>query len=49
MSPGVSVGNNLTSQAASDLGLPEGIAVAASLIDAHAGGLGKFGQKEKLH
>ncbi|XP_073400684.1 FGGY carbohydrate kinase domain-containing protein isoform X1 [Dendrobates tinctorius] len=43
VSPGVPVGNNLTSQAASDLGLPEGIAVAASLIDAHAGGLGVIG------
>ncbi|XP_066453850.1 FGGY carbohydrate kinase domain-containing protein isoform X1 [Eleutherodactylus coqui] len=43
VSPGVSVGNGLTSQAASDLGLPEGIAVAASLIDAHAGGLGVIG------
>ncbi|XP_075688816.1 FGGY carbohydrate kinase domain-containing protein [Rhinoderma darwinii] len=43
VSPGVSVGNNLTSEAAGDLGLPEGIAVAASLIDAHAGGLGVIG------
>ncbi|KAM4023241.1 FGGY carbohydrate kinase domain-containing protein isoform 2-T2 [Anomaloglossus baeobatrachus] len=43
VSPGVSVGNNLTSQAAVDLGLPDGIAVAASLIDAHAGGLGVIG------
>ncbi|XP_040264002.1 FGGY carbohydrate kinase domain-containing protein isoform X1 [Bufo bufo] len=43
VSPGVSVGNNLMSQAARDLGLPEGVAVAASLIDAHAGGLGVIG------
>ncbi|XP_056388920.1 FGGY carbohydrate kinase domain-containing protein isoform X2 [Hyla sarda] len=43
VSPGDSVGNNLTSRAARDLGLPEGIAVAASLIDAHAGGLGVIG------
>ncbi|XP_075037859.1 FGGY carbohydrate kinase domain-containing protein isoform X3 [Mixophyes fleayi] len=43
VSPGSSVGNNLTSEAARDLGLPQGIAVAASLIDAHAGGLGVIG------
>jgi len=40
LSPGESVGKGLTPEAAKDLGLPEGIAVAASLIDAHAGGLG---------
>lgn len=40
MSPGESVGKGLTPEAAKDLSLPEGIAVAASLIDAHAGGLG---------
>lgn len=38
--PGASLGNGLTPEAAKDLGLPAGIAVAASLIDAHAGGLG---------
>lgn len=38
--PGASLGNGLTPEAARDLGLPAGIAVAASLIDAHAGGLG---------
>eukprot|EP00070_Physeter_catodon_P037093 XP_028343987.1 FGGY carbohydrate kinase domain-containing protein [Physeter catodon] len=37
--PGTSLGNGLTPEAAKDLGLPAGIAVAASLIDAHAGGL----------
>nr|KAF6505144.1 FGGY carbohydrate kinase domain containing [Rousettus aegyptiacus] len=37
--PGASLGNGLTPEAAKDLGLPAGIAVAASLIDAHAGGL----------
>lgn len=41
MSPGVCVGNELTPEAARELGLPQGIAVAAALIDAHAGGLGK--------
>lgn len=41
--PGVSLGNGLTPEAARDLGLPAGIAVAASLIDAHAGGLGVIG------
>lgn len=40
LSPGESVGKGLTPEAAKDLGLPAGIAVAASLIDAHAGGLG---------
>lgn len=38
--PGSPVGNGLTAEAAEDLGLSKGIAVAASLIDAHAGGLG---------
>ncbi|XP_059230898.1 FGGY carbohydrate kinase domain-containing protein isoform X2 [Mustela nigripes] len=41
--PGASLGNGLTPEAAKDLGLPAGIAVAASLIDAHAGGLGVIG------
>ncbi|KAM5265708.1 FGGY carbohydrate kinase domain-containing protein isoform 9-T11 [Hipposideros larvatus] len=41
--PGASLGNGLTPEAARDLGLPAGIAVAASLIDAHAGGLGVIG------
>lgn len=38
--PGTSLGSGLTPEAAKELGLPPGIAVAASLIDAHAGGLG---------
>lgn len=40
--PGASLGSGLTPEAAKDLGLPPGIAVAASLIDAHAGGLGNL-------
>lgn len=40
--PGASLGSGLTPKAAKDLGLPAGIAVAASLIDAHAGGLGNL-------
>lgn len=40
--PGAALGNGLTPDAAKDLGLPAGIAVAASLIDAHAGGLGNL-------
>ncbi|XP_040216758.1 FGGY carbohydrate kinase domain-containing protein isoform X2 [Rana temporaria] len=43
VSPGVCVGNKLTPEAARELGLPQGIAVAAALIDAHAGGLGVIG------
>ncbi|NXG46776.1 FGGY protein, partial [Psilopogon haemacephalus] len=49
LSPGEPVGKGLTPEAAKDLGLPEGIAVAASLIDAHAGGLGIIGADVKGH
>uniref|UniRef100_A0A8C3T8J4 Carbohydrate kinase FGGY C-terminal domain-containing protein n=1 Tax=Chelydra serpentina TaxID=8475 RepID=A0A8C3T8J4_CHESE len=49
LSPGASVGNGLTPEAAKDLGLVEGTAVAASLIDAHAGGLGVIGADVKGH
>ena len=40
-SPGQPVGKGLTKEAATDLGLWEGMPVGTSLIDAHAGGLGK--------
>lgn len=39
-SPGSPLGEGLTLEAAADLGLNPGTAVGASLIDAHAGGLG---------
>lgn len=39
-SPGSPLGDGLTQEAAADLGLDPGTAVGASLIDAHAGGLG---------
>lgn len=39
-SPGSPLGDGLTPEAAADLGLDPGTAVGASLIDAHAGGLG---------
>lgn len=41
-SPGAPVGKGLSEKASKDLGLPVGLPVAASLIDAHAGGLGMF-------
>ena len=39
--PGQAVGRGLTLQASGELGLLEGTVVATSLIDAHAGGVGK--------
>lgn len=42
-SPGSPLGDGLTREAAADLGLDPGTAVGASLIDAHAGGLGVIG------
>lgn len=47
--PGSSLGMGLIPEAARELGLPSGIAVAASLIDAHAGGLGVIGADVKGH
>ncbi|KAJ0059143.1 hypothetical protein NL108_008574 [Boleophthalmus pectinirostris] len=41
--PGSPLGQGLTAEAAADLGLDPGTAVGASLIDAHAGGLGVIG------
>lgn len=40
---GTALANGLTEQAAAELGLKPGTAVAAGLIDAHAGGLGSVG------
>ncbi|XP_061694420.1 FGGY carbohydrate kinase domain-containing protein isoform X7 [Syngnathoides biaculeatus] len=45
--PGSPVGDGLTREAAADLGLDVGTAVGASLIDAHAGGLGVIGADVK--
>ena len=41
--PGTPLGRGLTADAAAELGLAEGTPVAASLIDAHAGGIGTIG------
>ena len=38
--PGEPCGNGLTEEAARELGLNVGTAVATSLLDAHAGGIG---------
>uniref|UniRef100_UPI0037E8F152 FGGY carbohydrate kinase domain-containing protein isoform X1 n=1 Tax=Semicossyphus pulcher TaxID=241346 RepID=UPI0037E8F152 len=45
--PGSPLGDGLTTEAAADLGLEPGTAVGASLIDAHAGGLGVIGADVK--
>ena len=41
--PGTALGRGLTAEAASAMGLRAGTAVAAGLIDAHAGGIGTVG------
>ena len=43
VAPGTSLGNGLTPGAASELGLRAGTAVAAGVIDAHAGGIATVG------
>ncbi|WP_309398619.1 FGGY-family carbohydrate kinase [Cerasicoccus maritimus] len=44
---GEAVGQGLTEQAASDLGLLPGVAVGVSIIDAHAGGIGMIGMPDQ--
>ncbi|WP_445678713.1 FGGY-family carbohydrate kinase [Radicibacter daui] len=43
VAPGTALGQGLTASAAGELGLSPGTAVAAALIDAHAGGVGTLG------
>jgi D-ribulokinase len=45
--PGTALGAGLSKSAAHDLGLIEGTPVSASLIDAHAGGVGTIGGRAK--
>src|SRR5258705_8048987 len=47
VAPGTPLGAGLNKSAAHDLGLREGTPVGASLIDAHAGGVGTIGGREK--
>ena len=47
VAPGTALGAGLTKSAARDFGLLEGTPVGASLIDAHAGGVGTIGGREK--
>jgi D-ribulokinase len=47
VAPGTPLGTGLSRSAAHDLGLLEGTPVGASLIDAHAGGVGTIGGREK--
>ncbi|XP_053248242.1 FGGY carbohydrate kinase domain-containing protein isoform X7 [Podarcis raffonei] len=49
LTPGAPFGNGLTSEAAEALGLAKGTAVGASLIDAHAGGIGMIGARVQGH
>ena len=47
--PGEACGEGLTATAALESGLRQGIAVATSIIDAHAGGLGMSLTRSLLH
>src|SRR5260370_21768393 len=47
VAPGTPLGTGLSSSATRDFGLEEGTPVGASLIDAHAGGVGTIGGREK--
>lgn len=47
VTPGTALGQGLTSDAAKQLGLKVGTAVASGLIDAHAGGVGSVGALTK--
>ena len=47
VAPGTPLGTGLSKSAAHDFGLLEGTPVGASLIDAHAGGVGTIGGREK--
>ena len=40
LAPGKAIGNGLTQKSAEEMGLLPGTAIATSLIDAHAGGVG---------
>ncbi len=46
VAPGTELGSGLTRAAASELGLSPGTPVGASLIDAHAGGIGAIGGRD---
>src|SRR6202165_6103410 len=47
VAPGTPLGTGLSSSAARDFGLEQGTPVGASLIEAHAGGVGTIGGREK--